>query len=158
MYHIIQIITGNLHYLPRIFSLYRLVKLSNSSTPSFRSNTYNVTIEIIRGNGGIIYTVESVKFSLIKRIKMFLTYRLIIRLFIVFLSPHFPFQINFQMAGKGLNDEQVAQEMNKMVAFIKQEALEKAREIKLKVNYFNLDSSLYRFYRLTRNSISKRRS
>ena len=62
------------------------------------------------------------------------------------------------MAGKGFNDEQVAQEMNKMVAFIKQEALEKAREIKLKVNYFNLDSSLYRFYRLTRNSISKRRS
>ena len=32
-----------------------------------------------------------------------------------------------------LNDNEVAQEMNKMVAFIKQEALEKARETKIKV-------------------------
>lgn len=32
-----------------------------------------------------------------------------------------------------LNDNEVAHEMNKMVAFIKQEALEKARETKIKV-------------------------
>jgi V-type H+-transporting ATPase subunit E len=46
------------------------------------------------------------------------------------------------MAGKGLNDEQVAQEMNKMVAFIKQEALEKAREIKVKADEeFNIEKA-----------------
>jgi V-type H+-transporting ATPase subunit E len=32
-----------------------------------------------------------------------------------------------------LDDSQVAHEMNKMVSFIKQEALEKAREMKIKV-------------------------
>ncbi|KAL2912642.1 V-ATPase V1 sector subunit E [Polyrhizophydium stewartii] len=43
------------------------------------------------------------------------------------------------MAGR-LNDNEVAQEMNKMVAFIKQEALEKAREIKLKADEeFNIE-------------------
>ncbi|KAI9209071.1 ATPase, V1/A1 complex, subunit E [Polychytrium aggregatum] len=36
------------------------------------------------------------------------------------------------MAGRGLNDNEVQQEMQKMVSFIKQEALEKAREIKVK--------------------------
>jgi V-type H+-transporting ATPase subunit E len=39
------------------------------------------------------------------------------------------------MAGR-LNDGEVVQEMNKMVAFIKQEALEKAREIQVKVIVF----------------------
>ncbi|KAG6376716.1 ATPase V1 A1 complex subunit E [Boletus reticuloceps] len=38
------------------------------------------------------------------------------------------------MAAKPLNDEEVLSEMNKMVAFIKQEALEKAREIKVKAD------------------------
>ncbi|KAI8927134.1 ATPase, V1/A1 complex, subunit E [Entophlyctis helioformis] len=43
------------------------------------------------------------------------------------------------MAGR-LNDNEVAQEMNKMVAFIKQEALEKAREIKVKADEeFNIE-------------------
>ncbi|KAI8911621.1 ATPase, V1/A1 complex, subunit E [Gorgonomyces haynaldii] len=43
------------------------------------------------------------------------------------------------MAGK-LSDNEVAQEMNKMVAFIKQEALEKAREIKIKADEeFNIE-------------------
>ena len=37
------------------------------------------------------------------------------------------------MAGR-LDDNAVHQEMNKMVAFIKQEALEKARETKVKVS------------------------
>jgi len=36
------------------------------------------------------------------------------------------------MASRPLNDDEVLSEMNKMVAFIKQEALEKAREIKVK--------------------------
>ncbi|KAF9234338.1 ATPase V1/A1 complex subunit E [Melanogaster broomeanus] len=38
------------------------------------------------------------------------------------------------MAARPLNDEEVLSEMNKMVAFIKQEALEKAREIKVKAD------------------------
>ncbi|PPR00633.1 hypothetical protein CVT24_005479 [Panaeolus cyanescens] len=38
------------------------------------------------------------------------------------------------MASRALNDEEVLSEMNKMVAFIKQEALEKAREIKVKAD------------------------
>lgn len=43
------------------------------------------------------------------------------------------------MAGR-LNDTEVAQEMNKMIAFIKQEALEKARETKVKADEeFNIE-------------------
>jgi len=38
------------------------------------------------------------------------------------------------MANRPLNDDEVLSEMNKMVAFIKQEALEKAREIKVKAD------------------------
>jgi len=38
------------------------------------------------------------------------------------------------MASKALNDDEVITEMNKMVAFIKQEAQEKAREIKVKAD------------------------
>ncbi|KXN74665.1 ATPase, V1/A1 complex, subunit E [Conidiobolus coronatus NRRL 28638] len=38
------------------------------------------------------------------------------------------------MANRSLNDEEVYAEMKKMVAFIKQEALEKAREIKVKAD------------------------
>jgi len=38
------------------------------------------------------------------------------------------------MASRALNDDEVLSEMNKMVAFIKQEALEKAREIKVKAD------------------------
>ncbi|KJA18244.1 hypothetical protein HYPSUDRAFT_45404 [Hypholoma sublateritium FD-334 SS-4] len=38
------------------------------------------------------------------------------------------------MASRALNDEEVLSEMNKMVAFIKQEALEKAREIRVKAD------------------------
>jgi len=38
------------------------------------------------------------------------------------------------MASKPMNDDEVLNEMNKMVAFIKQEALEKAREIKVKAD------------------------
>ncbi|KAH7890393.1 ATPase V1 A1 complex subunit E [Phlebopus sp. FC_14] len=38
------------------------------------------------------------------------------------------------MASRPLNEEEVLTEMNKMVAFIKQEALEKAREIKVKAD------------------------
>ncbi|KAG9311359.1 ATPase V1 A1 complex subunit E [Chiua virens] len=38
------------------------------------------------------------------------------------------------MAARPLNDDEVLSEMNKMVAFIKQEALEKAREIKVKAD------------------------
>ncbi|KAF8176474.1 ATPase, V1/A1 complex, subunit E [Pholiota molesta] len=38
------------------------------------------------------------------------------------------------MASRALNDEEVTSELNKMVAFIKQEALEKAREIKIKAD------------------------
>ncbi|KAH9994627.1 ATPase V1/A1 complex subunit E [Russula vinacea] len=38
------------------------------------------------------------------------------------------------MASRPLNDEEVLTEMNKMVAFIKQEALEKARELKVKAD------------------------
>ncbi|KAJ3387778.1 V-ATPase V1 sector subunit E [Lobulomyces angularis] len=42
----------------------------------------------------------------------------------------------------GLNDQEVANEMNKMVAFIKQEALEKAREIKVKADEeFNIEKA-----------------
>ncbi|EGF80473.1 hypothetical protein BATDEDRAFT_35129 [Batrachochytrium dendrobatidis JAM81] len=47
------------------------------------------------------------------------------------------------MAGR-LNDNEVAQEMNKMVAFIKQEALEKAREIKVKADEeFNIEKGKF---------------
>lgn len=38
------------------------------------------------------------------------------------------------MASRPMNDEEVLTEMNKMVAFIKQEALEKAREIRVKAD------------------------
>ncbi|RDX54565.1 ATPase V1/A1 complex subunit E [Polyporus arcularius HHB13444] len=38
------------------------------------------------------------------------------------------------MASRPLNDDEVLSEMNKMLAFIKQEALEKAREIKVKAD------------------------
>ncbi|PVG01270.1 putative vacuolar ATP synthase subunit E [Serendipita vermifera] len=38
------------------------------------------------------------------------------------------------MTSKAMNDEEVASEMNKMVAFIRQEAMEKAREIKVKAD------------------------
>ncbi|KAI0051609.1 ATPase, V1/A1 complex, subunit E [Auriscalpium vulgare] len=38
------------------------------------------------------------------------------------------------MASRPLNDDEVLTEMNKMVAFIKQEALEKAREIRVKAD------------------------
>ncbi|KAF8492300.1 putative vacuolar ATP synthase subunit E [Gautieria morchelliformis] len=38
------------------------------------------------------------------------------------------------MSSRPLNDDEVLTEMNKMVAFIKQEALEKAREIKVKAD------------------------
>ncbi|KAI0693933.1 ATPase V1/A1 complex subunit E [Cerioporus squamosus] len=38
------------------------------------------------------------------------------------------------MANRPLNDDEVLSEMNKMLAFIKQEALEKAREIKVKAD------------------------
>ncbi|KAI9456426.1 ATPase V1 A1 complex subunit E [Boletus coccyginus] len=38
------------------------------------------------------------------------------------------------MAARPLNDDEVLNEMNKMVTFIKQEALEKAREIKVKAD------------------------
>ncbi|KAG8816112.1 V-ATPase V1 sector subunit E, partial [Serendipita sp. 399] len=38
------------------------------------------------------------------------------------------------MSSRAMNDEEVASEMNKMIAFIKQEAMEKAREIKVKAN------------------------
>ncbi|PAV17739.1 ATPase V1 A1 complex subunit E [Pyrrhoderma noxium] len=38
------------------------------------------------------------------------------------------------MASRALNDEEVLSEMNKMVAFIKQEAMEKARELKVKAD------------------------
>ncbi|KAI8844249.1 ATP synthase subunit-domain-containing protein [Chytridium lagenaria] len=45
------------------------------------------------------------------------------------------------MAGR-LNDNEVAAEMNKMVSFIKQEALEKAREIKVKADEeFNIEKA-----------------
>ncbi|KAJ3105534.1 hypothetical protein HDU97_008013 [Phlyctochytrium planicorne] len=43
---------------------------------------------------------------------------------------------------RGLNDNEVAAEMNKMVSFIKQEALEKAREIKVKADEeFNIEKA-----------------
>ncbi|KAJ3510455.1 hypothetical protein NLJ89_g4664 [Agrocybe chaxingu] len=38
------------------------------------------------------------------------------------------------MSSRAMNDDEVLSEMNKMVAFIKQEALEKAREIKVKAD------------------------
>ncbi|PCH37099.1 vacuolar H+ ATPase E1 [Wolfiporia cocos MD-104 SS10] len=38
------------------------------------------------------------------------------------------------MAARALNEDEVVTEMNKMVAFIKQEAMEKAREIKVKAD------------------------
>ncbi|KDQ52893.1 hypothetical protein JAAARDRAFT_39842 [Jaapia argillacea MUCL 33604] len=38
------------------------------------------------------------------------------------------------MSSKPMNDEEVISEMNKMVAFIKQEAMEKSREIKVKAD------------------------
>ncbi|KAI9101204.1 ATPase, V1/A1 complex, subunit E [Phlyctochytrium arcticum] len=45
------------------------------------------------------------------------------------------------MAGR-LNDNEVAAEMNKMVSFIKQEALEKAREVKVKADEeFNIEKA-----------------
>ena len=43
-----------------------------------------------------------------------------------------------------LNDNEVAQEMNKMVAFIKQEALEKARETKIKVEISSVSFAVAR--------------
>ncbi|KAI0247409.1 hypothetical protein BJV78DRAFT_1339426 [Lactifluus subvellereus] len=46
------------------------------------------------------------------------------------------------MASKPLNDDEVLSEMNKMVPFIKQEALEKAREIKVKADEeFTIDKA-----------------
>ncbi|KAF8983956.1 V-ATPase V1 sector subunit E [Entomortierella lignicola] len=46
------------------------------------------------------------------------------------------------MSNKALNDEEVFSEMKKMVAFIKQEALEKAREIKVKADEeFNIEKA-----------------
>ena len=43
---------------------------------------------------------------------------------------------------RGLNDSEVSQEMQKMVSFIKQEALEKAREIKIKADEeFNIEKA-----------------
>lgn len=46
------------------------------------------------------------------------------------------------MTTRGLNDTEVANEMNKMVSFIKQEALEKAREIKIKADEeFNIEKA-----------------
>jgi V-type H+-transporting ATPase subunit E len=43
---------------------------------------------------------------------------------------------------RGLNDAEVSAEMNKMVQFIKQEALEKAREIKVKADEeFNIEKA-----------------
>ncbi|KAJ1644113.1 V-ATPase V1 sector subunit E [Coemansia erecta] len=45
-------------------------------------------------------------------------------------------------ASRPLNDDEVYSEMNKMVAFIKQEALEKAREIKVKADEeFNIEKA-----------------
>ncbi|KAJ2723995.1 V-ATPase V1 sector subunit E [Coemansia sp. Benny D115] len=45
-------------------------------------------------------------------------------------------------ATRPMNDEEVYSEMNKMVAFIKQEALEKAREIKVKADEeFNIEKA-----------------
>ncbi|KAI9145627.1 ATPase, V1/A1 complex, subunit E [Paraphysoderma sedebokerense] len=45
-------------------------------------------------------------------------------------------------AGRALNDEEVQAEMKKMVAFIKQEALEKAKEIKVKADEeFNIEKA-----------------
>ncbi|KAI8320680.1 putative vacuolar ATP synthase subunit E [Martensiomyces pterosporus] len=45
-------------------------------------------------------------------------------------------------ATRPMNDEEVFSEMNKMVAFIKQEALEKAREIKVKADEeFNIEKA-----------------
>ncbi|KAF9204766.1 V-ATPase V1 sector subunit E [Haplosporangium sp. Z 27] len=44
------------------------------------------------------------------------------------------------MSNKALNDEEVFSEMKKMVAFIKQEALEKAREIKVKAKLVRLEA------------------
>ncbi|KAG6843082.1 V-ATPase V1 sector subunit E [Tephrocybe sp. NHM501043] len=38
------------------------------------------------------------------------------------------------MSSRALNDDEVLQQMNKMVLFIKQEALEKAREIQVKAD------------------------
>lgn len=44
----------------------------------------------------------------------------------------------------GLNDSEVTQEMNKMIAFIKQEAVEKAREIQVKADEeFNIEKAKY---------------
>ena len=46
------------------------------------------------------------------------------------------------MSKTPLNDTEVNNEMNKMVAFIKQEALEKAREIKVKADEeFNIEKA-----------------
>ncbi|KAF9582573.1 V-ATPase V1 sector subunit E [Lunasporangiospora selenospora] len=43
---------------------------------------------------------------------------------------------------KALNDDEVVSEMNKMISFIKQEALEKAREIKVKADEeFNIEKA-----------------
>ncbi|KAJ2658515.1 V-ATPase V1 sector subunit E [Coemansia sp. RSA 1200] len=45
-------------------------------------------------------------------------------------------------AARPMNDEEVFSEMNKMVAFIKQEAMEKAREIKVKADEeFNIEKA-----------------
>ncbi|KAL7749410.1 V-ATPase V1 sector subunit E [Sorochytrium milnesiophthora] len=46
------------------------------------------------------------------------------------------------MAQRALNNDEVTTEMNKMVAFIKQEALEKAKEIKIKADEeFNIEKA-----------------
>ncbi|KAI0261220.1 ATPase, V1/A1 complex, subunit E [Gloeopeniophorella convolvens] len=46
------------------------------------------------------------------------------------------------MSSRPLNDDEVLSEMNKMVAFIKQEALEKAREIRVKADEeFSIDKA-----------------
>ncbi|KAI9018452.1 ATPase, V1/A1 complex, subunit E [Hyaloraphidium curvatum] len=45
-------------------------------------------------------------------------------------------------SARGMNDQEVQQEMSKMVTFIKQEALEKAREIKVKADEeFNIEKA-----------------
>ena len=48
----------------------------------------------------------------------------------------------FQMSSRPLSDDEVQSEMKKMVAFIKQEAIEKAREIQVKADEeFNIEKA-----------------
>ncbi|KAJ1514732.1 V-ATPase V1 sector subunit E, partial [Coelomomyces lativittatus] len=48
------------------------------------------------------------------------------------------------MTSRALNDEQAQNEMKKMIAFIKQEALEKAKEIKIKADEeFNIEKAKF---------------